>query len=233
MKLVITKNNEKMSEAALQILMGAMYRDGRVNISLTSGRSPKMLYQMMVPLVKDNPAFDQVQYYLFDDAPIIGREFGGNYYEMQELFFEPANIDASKIHVPTMENWKTYDAMIANDGGIDVMAIGLGFDGHFCGNLPKITPIDALTYIVSREETHALNPVYGKNENQPFLITMGPQSIMRVKHLVMIVNGKEKAEILQRFLTEPISVENPSTLLRLHPNLTVLVDQEAAALIQS
>ena len=54
---------------------------------------------------------------------------------------------------------------------------------------------------------------------------------MRVRHLVMIVNGKEKAEIFKKFLTEPISDEIPATVLRLHPNFTVIADEEAASLI--
>ena len=47
----------------------------------------------------------------------------------------------------------------------------------------------------------------------------------------MIVNGKEKAEIFKKFLTEPISDEIPATVLRLHPNFTVIADEEAASLI--
>lgn len=54
---------------------------------------------------------------------------------------------------------------------------------------------------------------------------------MRVKHLVMIVNGKEKAEIFKRFLLEPINQDVPATILKLHPNFTVICDQEAASLI--
>ena len=60
---------------------------------------------------------------------------------------------------------------------------------------------------------------------------MGPKSLMRVKHLVMIVTGKEKAEIFKKFLETPISDELPSTVLKLHPNFTVICDQEAASLI--
>ena len=60
---------------------------------------------------------------------------------------------------------------------------------------------------------------------------MGPKSLMRVNHLVMIVNGKEKAEIFKRFLEEPINQDVPATILKLHPNFTVICDQDAASLI--
>ena len=60
---------------------------------------------------------------------------------------------------------------------------------------------------------------------------MGPKSLMRVKHLVMIVNGKEKAEILKQMLDSPITDELPATILKLHPNFTVICDQDAASLL--
>ena len=54
---------------------------------------------------------------------------------------------------------------------------------------------------------------------------------MRVKHLVMIVTGVEKAQILKDVLDSPITDELPATILKLHPNFTVLSDKEAASLL--
>ena len=47
----------------------------------------------------------------------------------------------------------------------------------------------------------------------------------------MIVNGKEKAEILKQMLDSPITDELPATILKLHPNFTVICDQDAASLL--
>mgnify|MGYP005786361277 CR=1 FL=1 len=69
MKLVIEKDVKAMSESAMYILLGAMLQDKRVNISLTSGRTPRLLYEMMIPLVKDQKKFKDVEYYLFDENP--------------------------------------------------------------------------------------------------------------------------------------------------------------------
>ena len=234
MKLIIEENDQKMSESAMQILLGAMMQDKKVNISLTSGETPKTMYKLMVPYVKDQKKFDDIDYYLFDEAPFVGEEAGKegtNLAEMRELFFDDANIPDEKIHYLTMENWETWDADIAKAGGIDVMVIGLGWDGHFCGNCPRCTPLDSYTYTVDRKVKNAVNPTYPERPNQPFSITMGPKSLMKVKHLVVIVNGKHKAEILKRVLDEPISPENPSTVLKLHPNCTVICDADSASLL--
>lgn len=231
MKLVIEKTDELMSEAALNIVLGAMYQDKRVNISLTGGRSPRTLYKMLVPKVKDQDKFKDIQYYLFDDSPYNGEPHGSNWADMQELFFQPANIPEERVHITTLDNWETFDQEIANSGGIDVMVIGLGRDGHFCGNVPYLTPFDSYTYKALYTDKQAKNPTYADRPNQPYTLTMGPKSLMKVKHLVMIVNGEEKAEILKRFLDEPVNEDNPSTILKLHPNFTVIADGEAASLI--
>ena len=71
MKLIIEENEQKMSESAMFILLGAMMQDKRVNISLTSGRSPKTMYDMMIPYVKNQAKFKDIEYYLFDENPYI------------------------------------------------------------------------------------------------------------------------------------------------------------------
>lgn len=231
MKLIIEENEQKMSESAMFILLGAMMQDKRVNISLTGGRSPKMMYQMMIPHVKNQEKFKDIQYYLFDENPYTNQQDGPNWTDMQNLFFKEANIPSNRIHIMNNENWQDYDAMIRDAGGIDVMVIGLGWDGHFCGNCPRCTPFDSYTYKIDYSIKQSVNPTYTDRPYQPHTLTMGPKSLMRVKHLVMIVNGKEKAEIFKRFLDEPINENVPATILKLHPNFTVICDKDAASLI--
>lgn len=166
MKLIIEKSEEKMSESAMFILLGAMMQDKPVNISLTAGRSPKTLYQIMIPYVKDQDKFKDVQYYVFDGAPYFGtkaHEDGPILTEMKELFFNDANIPNERIHIPSMDNWETFDEDIKNAGDIDVMVIGLGWDGHFCSNYPRCTPLDSYTYCLDRKTKNVLNPTYPKN----------------------------------------------------------------------
>ena len=231
MKLIIEENDKAMSESAMHILLGAMMQDKRVNISLTSGRSPIELYKMMAPLVKDQDKFKDIEYYLFDEAPWNDKPYGPNWDEMQELFFKDANIPEERIHSLDLNNWDSFDREIERAGGIDVMVIGLGYDGHFCSNAPKCTPLDSYTYLIDREERRKILPRYNSHPEIPYSITMGPKSLMKVKHLVMIVNGKHKAEILKKMLDEPISNELPSTILKLHPNFTVICDKDAASLL--
>ena len=231
MKLIIENTELEMCESAMHIILGAMMQDKRVNISLTSGKSPIEMYKMMIPRVKDKEQFKDIQYYLFDDAPKPGEKYGPIYEEMQELFFKEANIEEERIHSLNDDNWDTFDEEISKAGGIDVMVIGLGYDGHFCSNAPKVTPMDSYTYKMDRAWRRTILPHYNSNPEIPFVYTMGPKSLMKVKHLVMIVNGKHKAQILKDMLEGEISPELPATILKLHPNFTVLADKDAASLL--
>ena len=229
MKLIVEPTDLAMSESCLHILLGAMLQDKHVNISLTSGESPKTLYRLMAPAVRDRPQFADVEYYLFDESPVPGEAHGPIWDQMQELFFKEAGIPEERIHGITPENWETFDWQIRQAGDIDVMVIGLGADGHFCSNVPFGTPLDSYTYELSRAKLAELNPNYPDNRERPYFYTMGPRSLMRVKHLVMIVNGAHKADILKRMLDAPISPELPASVLKLHPNFTVICDAEAAS----
>ena len=133
MKLIIEENEQKMSESAMHILLGAMMQDKRVNISLTAGRSPINLYKMMVPYVKDQEKFKDIQYYLFDEAPYQDKPHGPNWEEMQELFFKDANIPDERIHTTTMENWETYDQEIR-----DIIECKKDYEEKFQRKIPVI-----------------------------------------------------------------------------------------------
>ena len=54
---------------------------------------------------------------------------------------------------------------------------------------------------------------------------------MKVKHLVMIVNGVHKAQILRDMLESEVSNELPASVLKLHPNFTIIADKDAASLL--
>lgn len=231
MKLIIEENEFKMSESCMHIVLGAMMQDKRVNISLTSGKSPRKMYEMMIPYVKNQDKFKNIQYYIFDDGPWKGQEHGPIWNEMHELFYTPAQIPDSQIHSITEENWERYDEDIKNSGGLDVMVIGLGWDGHFCSNCPRCTPMDSYTYKMNRDQQVAVNPTYRLRPDISYVYTMGPKSLMRVRHLVMIVNGKEKAKILKKVLENDVTSELPATILKLHPNFTIIADQDAASLL--
>ncbi|MEQ2877267.1 glucosamine-6-phosphate deaminase [Enterococcus asini] len=238
MKLIVTNDLQEMNEVAAQHLLGAMHTQYRTNIAITAGSTPKGVYELMIPLVKDKEYFDNVHYYNFDEIPFKGETgYGVTMQNLNKLYFDPANIKREKIHVLDWTNYETQDQRIAADGGLDFVLLGVGADGHFCGNLPGTTKFGDLTSRVPEDATPdmvqvLLNEVGGVEEKRPdFYVTMGPKSIMQIKKLVMIANGTAKAEIVKKLVEGIVTEEVPSTLLTTHPDFTLIVDAEAASLL--
>ena len=197
MKRIIENDFEAMSETAKNILLGHMAKAGRVNVSITAGSTPVKVYEKMVRVVKDNPNYDSVHYYNFDEIPVEGQKEGITISDLRKLYLTPAGINEKNIHPLTPENYQDQDRKLEEVGGLDVMLIGLGKDGHFCGNMPGTTAFNNLTYkvTVTGEEPWFVPEMMEKGLE---FVTMGPVSVMRVKHLVLIVNGVEKAEMVKQ-----------------------------------
>jgi 6-phosphogluconolactonase/glucosamine-6-phosphate isomerase/deaminase len=233
MKLIITKTYEEMSSIAVNILMGLMYQDKRVNLSITAGSTPKEIYRQMIEQVKGKNYFDNVHYYNFDEIPFKGLDREGvTISNLRKDYLTPAGIKEENIHKLTMENYREYDEILKNDGGLDAILMGMGSDGHFCGNLSNLTKFGNKTYLVpiEGELKELMVGEVGDIKYVPdSFVTMGPASVLAVKKLILVVNGKHKASIVKKALEGEITEEVPSSILRLHPDITIILDEDAAS----
>lgn len=239
MKIIIEKNYDEMSRVTANILLGKMYQNKRVNLSITAGSTPVKMYEYLINDVKEKAYLDNVHYYNFDEVPFKKKKgYGITMSNLKKLFFDPAKIDPAKIHVLDEKNYTNQDTRIEQEGGLDLILLGIGSDGHYCGNLPGTTSFEDLTTRVDANAVPGmkevlLHEVGGDEAECPdFYVTMGPKSVMRAKEIVLFATGKSKAEIIKKAFFGPITNDVPASLLQLHPNLTIVLDQEAASEIK-
>lgn len=185
----------------------------------------------MFPEVKGKSHFSHVHFYNFDEIPYKHQQCEGiTMSDLRELFFEPAAIQESQIHPLNDQNYEKQDERIQQEGGLDAVLLGIGVDGHYCGNLPGRTTINDGTTKVNCDSLmkKRISPHFQNEEEIPeFYVTMGPKSIMAAGQLILIANGQKKAAIMRQFIEGEISLDLPATILKLHPNLTVIIDREA------
>ncbi|KAF9404762.1 hypothetical protein HW555_014183 [Spodoptera exigua] len=213
-----------------------MYQDKRVNLAITAGSTPVKMYEYLVDDVKDKTYFDNVHYYNFDEIPFMKKKgYGVTMTNLSKLFFDPAGIDTEHIHPLDQDNYQSQDLRIKQDGGLDLILLGIGADGHYCGNLPGTTTFENETSLVDENATPnmkdvLLNEVGGDEAERPsFYVTMGPKSVMQAKEIVLFATGKKKARIIKQAFFGPVTNDVPASLLQTHPNLTIVLDKEAAA----
>ncbi len=237
MKIIIGKDVEEMSQVAAGYVMSYMYQDReRVNLSITGGTTPQRMYEILVPMVKDKKQFQHVHFYNFDEIPYRKEDREGvTISGLRDAFFTPAHIKEEQIHKLDQFNYQTQDERIEKDGGLDMVILGVGADGHFCGNLPQTTKFGDLTTRVDNDQrlkARILPEFNNVEEDVPeYYITMGPRSIMRARHIVMIASGVKKAGIIKTLLEQVVDQDVPASILTLHPHFTLIVDEEAASLL--
>ena len=177
-----------------------------------------------------------LHFYNFDEIPYRKEDREGvTISGLREAFFTPAGIPEERIHKLDQFNYQTQDERIEKDGGLDMVILGVGADGHFCGNLPQTTKFGDLTTRVEcdrRLKDRILPEFNDVEEDVPdYYITMGPRSIMRARHIIMIASGVKKAEIIKTLMEGIVDENKPATILTLHPHFTLIMDEEAASLL--
>jgi glucosamine-6-phosphate deaminase len=152
----------------------------------------------------------------------------------ERLSLDPANVfvpDGSAADPERAAN--DYEAAIAAHGGIDIQLLGIGHNGHLAFNEPgssleSRTRVEDLT-----ERTRQANSRYFDSpaDVPGRCITQGLGTILEARQLLMVVGGADKAEILHRALTGPVTPDCPASVLQRHPHVTVIADEGAAALM--
>jgi glucosamine-6-phosphate deaminase len=121
--------------------------------------------------------------------------------------------------------------MLKHHGGIDLQILGIGSNGHIGFNEPG-TPFSSKTQIVDlAPSTREANARFFSNINEvpTQAITMGISTIMQSREILLLVSGESKSEAVQQLLYGEIDEQFPASVLRLHPNVKIIVDEAALA----
>ncbi len=121
-----------------------------------------------------------------------------------------------------------FDREIAARGGLDLVVLGLGRNGHVGMNEPGSTA-DAPTRVVALTPASRLAAIgYGVDPPPAHGVTLGMAGIIAAREVWLLATGPEKADVLAAALDGPVTPDLPASLLRGHPGLRVLVDVPAA-----
>jgi glucosamine-6-phosphate deaminase len=128
-----------------------------------------------------------------------------------------------------------YEEAIRSAGGVDLQLLGVGTDGHVAFNEPgsslaSRTRIKTLTHQTRRDNAR----FFGDDPDAVprHCLTQGIGTILEARHLVLVASGQGKAEAVRQLVEGPVSASWPATALQLHPHVTVLVDPDAASLLE-
>ena len=242
MEVIIRPTAQDAVNLTARILADDLRKNPEMVFGLATGATMEAVYAELSRMHREEGLdFSAAKSFNLDEYIGLPAEDKNSYrYYMNKHLFNNINIKLANTHLPNgmtddvKGEGARYEAAIESVGGIDLQLLGIGQDGHIGFNEP-------LSSLCSRTRDKGLTPVtYRQNsiyfdppESMPRrAFTMGVGTIMDARKLVMLVTGKRKADILAKAVEGPVSSMVTASAIQFHNNVTVIVDEEAAAKLQ-
>lgn len=241
MRIYKAKDYEEMSRKAAGIVSAQIIMKPDCVLGLATGSTPVGLYKQLIEWYRNGDLdFSGVRTVNLDEYKGISRENDQSYYYfMHQNLFDHVNIPAGNTHLPdgmepdSEKECRRYEELIQSMGSVDLQLLGIGHNGHIGFN----EPADAFGKLV-----HCVNLTQSTIEaNKRFFAsakevprqayTMGIQTIMRSKKILIIANGEGKADIVRDAFFGPITPMVPASVLQLHNDVTLVADEAALSKI--
>jgi glucosamine-6-phosphate deaminase len=242
MEIIKAADYQGMSRKAANIISAQVILFPKSVLGLATGSTPLGIYKQLVNWYqKGDIDFRDIRSVNLDEYCELSPEDPQSYhYYMQENFFKYVNFQRKNIQIPNglandiEEECVRYDKIILDVGGIDLQLLGLGNTGHIGFNEPDQC-FDKMTHRVKlSSQTITDNSRFFKSMDEVprHAITMGIKAIMQARKILLVVNGDNKSEILEKVLFGPVTPEVPASILQLHPNVIVIADEDALSTIR-
>lgn len=226
------ENYVEMSRLAAAIFEQQLLGKPDSVLGLATGGSPVGFYEALVNrFLQGGFTFKEAQSFNLDEYVGIAPSDSTSYHSyMQRHFFSHIDLPLESRHLPdgmaenVLTECENYEQAILQSGGIDLQLLGIGVNGHIGFNEPG-TSFQSKTHVVElAEETREENAKYfPAKENVPkHAITMGINTIMQAKQIVLLAFGEHKIEAIKRLKFEETSEAFPASILKEHPHVTVL-----------
>ncbi|MFS1663985.1 glucosamine-6-phosphate deaminase [Streptococcus sp. zg-JUN1979] len=233
MNIITVKNTQEGGQKAFELLKESMEK-GSQTLGLATGSTPLTFYQEVVASDLD---FSEMTSINLDEYVGLASSHPQSYaYFMKEHLFNQKPFKASYLPNGLAEDLEAeaarYDQIIS-EHPIDFQILGIGRNGHIGFNEPG-TPFDETTHVVDLTPStiEANSRFFSTEEEVPKqAISMGIASIVAAKQVVLMAYGKDKAKAIYGLVKGEVTPDLPASVLQHHPNLTLILDEEAAALL--
>jgi len=234
-------NADAAADRAAELIAQGLQAAPRLVLGLATGATPAAVYKKLVERHRTGGlSFAGAVAFGVDEyvgLPPSDRRSYAHY--LSEHLYAHVDIDPANTFLPdgmaadADAEARRYERLIAAKGGIGLLLLGIGLNGHIGFNEP---PGD----FTSRTHVATLAPVSRQAHTQYFggesavpeaAITMGIATILSARRIVLLATGKFKAEPVRRALLEPVSPDCPASALRSHGNTIFVLDAGAASAI--
>ncbi len=203
-------------------------------LGLATGTSPLSVYRELIRMHNNEGlSFKNVITFNLDEYfPISNNDLNSYNHFMNINLFNHIDIPKENINIPSGElsfekvrkSCNDFEKKIKELGGIDLQILGIGRTGHIGFNEPgshfnsqtRLVKLDDMTRFDAAKSFQGI-------ENVPReAITMGIQTILSAKRIILMAWGSNKASILKKAIEGEITSLIPTSYLQHHKNTTLV-----------
>ena len=240
MKVIVVKDYEQMSDKAFEIMKQVVVANPNGVLGLATGTTPIGLYKRMIEDCKQGTSYKNIKTVNLDEYKGLDVTSDQSYvYFMRDNLFNHIDIDLNNTNIENgkaenaEEECARYNALLEVLQQ-DIQLLGLGSNGHIAFNEPG-TPFGSVTHVVDLQESTIKDNARLFNDisevpRQAF--TMGLKNIMNAKKILILASGANKAKAVHGMLHGEVTESLPASVLQLHPDCTLIIDEAAASLLK-
>jgi glucosamine-6-phosphate deaminase len=239
--LILPKGDYRgISREAARIVAGTVRSQPGTVLGLATGTTMLGMYQELIRMhQQDGLDFSRVVTFNLDEYVGLPEDHPVSFhFFMRRHFFDHVNISPENAHIPDgapRDDFDSYCACYEDSiraaGGIGLQVLGIGRDGHIGFNEPS-SSLASRTRVktLSSETLEDNRPFFAPGEDPPqCAITMGIGTILEARRILVLASGHAKARSVAKAIEGPVTASVTASALQLHPEVTFLVDEEAAA----
>ena len=237
MKVLVTDNFDETCRIDAELNGDVIRNKPDARLGLATGSTAQGVYPYLVAANRRGELdFSRVSAINLDEYVGLAPDHPQSYRRfMDENLFDQINIDKRNTVVARgtgdiEANVQAFREALA-ERPIDVQLLGIGVDGHVGFNEPGRVLYDGAHVEELDQSTIDANARFfsTRSEVPTRAISMGIGDILRAKKLLLLATGENKAEAMKGLLlTEELDAQNPATLIKTHPDVSVMIDRALA-----
>ena len=232
---------ETMSAAAADVVASKLRKKPHAVFMVPTGTTPLGMYRELVARYEsDGLSFARATFFNLDEYLGLPLDHPASYHVyMRKNFYGRVDIEPERVHVPDgfapdpEAECGRYEQEIRAAGGVDLCVLGIGRNGHIGFNEPGAS-FDSRTRVVRlAESTRRVNATDFEGDRAPErAISVGMRTISDSGEVLLLASGANKARAVAAAVGGEVSEEVPASALRRHPNVSFLLDRDAASALE-
>lgn len=221
-------------EAAASVIAAAAAKSDSL-LCVPAGNSPAGLYQELIREAGRKPdLFRSLWVVKLDEwLGVLASDPASCEYFLKSRLLDPLAVAAERYisfdpeTADPLRECERIRGELERQGPIDLCILGLGKNGHVGLNEPGPSLHSHCHVAKLSEETLRHSMMSSKESKPAHGLTLGIGDILQSRKIVLLVTGEGKKRVIARFLDGTVTTDLPATLLWLHHDLEVLLDDSS------